>query len=184
MNGIFMIAEVPGVVAARIREVQRHHDPRLARELPPHVTVMGSSGAGPINPDSRVEDIQAAVVPVVAKFAPIEIRFQAPMRFIGREVVVLPIDPHGPIRALHEALKSSGIVYQTARWPFTPHCTLNYYATLTPDSLRALLAVREPEPWTLRVLRVYHSRDTAPPQLLFDAPLGGAHAKAGGAVPV
>lgn len=172
MNGIFVTTELEGAIANRIRAVQARFDPRLARELPPHVTLIGSSGAGPIAADSDVEQLRAAILPVVTGLAPLQVRFQAPMRFIGREIVVLPIDPHGQIRALHEALKTSGISYETARWPFTPHCTLNYYATLTPDNLRALLAVRESTPWTLHTLRVYHSRDDAPPKLLFDAPLG------------
>lgn len=172
MNGIFITTELPEPIGSRVRAVQQRFDPRLAKELPPHVTLIGSSGAGPIVPDTTVEQLRAAVLPVAARFEPIEIRFQAPYRFIGREIVVLPIDPHGPIRALHEALKASGVPHETARWPFTPHCTLNYYATLTPESLAGLLTVRESEVWTLRTLRVYRSRDGVPLKLLFDAPLG------------
>ena len=173
MNGIFITTELDGPVAARIRAIQEKFDPKLARELPPHVTIIGSSGAGPISPDSTVNDLKAAILPVTGSTPPLTLKFQPPMRFIGREIVVLPLDPHGTMRALHESIKSSGIVYETARWPFTPHCTLNYYATLTPDTLRPLLAVREPDSWVMRTLRVYHSRDGAPPKLLFDAPLGG-----------
>jgi hypothetical protein len=104
---------------------------------------------------------------------PISLLFQPAQRFIGREIVVLPLDAHGPLRALHEALKTSGLPCAPARWPYTPHCTLNYYVTLTPESARELTAVRESEPWTLRTLRVYHTRDALRPSLLFDAPLGG-----------
>ena len=112
-------------------------------------------------------------MPVVRTTEPLTLAFGVPYRFIGREIIVLPLSPHGPLRTLHEALKVSGIRYDAARWPFTPHCTLNFYMTLTPESLRALLAVRETEPWQLHTLRVYHSRDGVPPKLLFDAPLGG-----------
>lgn len=173
MNGIFITTELDGPVATRIRAIQEQFDPKLARELPPHVTIVGSSGAGPISPDSTIDELQAAILPVTAATPPMTLSFKPPMRFIGREIVVLPLDPHGSMRALHESIKSSGIAYETARWPFTPHCTLNYYATLTPDSLRALLAIREPDPWVMRTLRVYHTRDGVPPKLLFDAPLKG-----------
>ena len=74
---------------------------------------------------------RAAIEPVTRATAPLDLMFGAPQRFIGREIVVLPLTPHGPLRALHEALKASGIRYETARWPFTPHATLNFYATLT-----------------------------------------------------
>jgi hypothetical protein len=36
-----------------------------------------------------------------------------------------------------------------------------------------LLALRESGVWTLRTLRVYHTREPQPPTLLFDAPLLG-----------
>jgi len=180
MSGIFVIAELEGGLAARIHAVQRRHDPRLARELPPHVTLIGSSGAGPISPDVPSDRLRATIADVAAATAPFPLRFRPPLRFIGREIVVLPIDPHGPIRALHERLKASGLPHEVARWPFTPHCTLSYYPTLTEESLRSLLTVRADEEWTLHALRVYHTRELQPPRLLFDVPLGGAGARAAG----
>ena len=94
------------------------------------------------------------------------------MRFLQREIVLLPLDPHGPLRTLHERLKTSGPRMATARWPFTPHCTLSFYPTITPARLQEMLAVREDAEWTLSLLRVYHTRDPQPPTLLFEAPLG------------
>ncbi len=171
--GIFVVAELDGAIGERIHALQQRFDPKLAAELPPHVTVFGSSGAGAIAPDTTITELRAAIEPVAQRTPPLTLRFGAPMRFLQREIVSLPLDPHGPLRALHEALKASGLRYAPARYPFTPHCTLNFYATITPESLRVMLAVRESEPWTLRVLRVYHSRDPQPPRHLFDAPLLG-----------
>lgn len=177
MNGIFITTELEGPVAARIRAVQARHDPKLARELPPHLTLIGSSGAGPISPDTPVGVLRNAIEPVAGAAAPLTLTFRPPMRFIGREIVVLPLNPHGELRGLHDALqgalRAAGIGFETARWPFTPHCTLNFYATLTPVSLNALLAVREPEPWVMHTLMVYHTRDGVSPKLLFSARLGG-----------
>ena len=173
MNGLFITVELEGALATRIRELQLRHDPKLAREFPPHVTLIGSSGAGPIDAAVPRDELKRQVLGVATATAPLSITFQPPMRFIGREIVVLPIDPHGPIRALHEKLKMSGLRCAPARWPFTPHCTLNYYATLTPERQRELLAVRESAPWTLHTLRVYHTREGEKAELLFDAPLGG-----------
>jgi len=177
VNGIFVTAELEGGLATRIRTLQQRWDPKLARELPPHITVVGSSGVGPIAPETPPAVLRAAVEPVARGRTPLELSFGPPMRFIGREIIVLPLSPHGPLRALHEALGEAlmraGVRAEVARWPFTPHCTLNFYATLTDESSRALLAVREREPWLLHTLRVYHSRDNMPPRLLFNAPLGG-----------
>lgn len=173
MNGIFVIAELEGAIAGRIHALQERFDPKLAAELPPHVTVLGSSGAGPVAPDTPIAVLRAAIEPIAARTPPLTLRFGAPMRFLQRDIVSLPLDPHGALRALHEALKSSALHCATARYPFTPHCTLNFYRTITPESLREMLSVREDEPWTLHKLRVYHSRDPQPPRHLFDAPLLG-----------
>lgn len=174
MNGIFITSELEGAAARRIRVLQERWDPKLARELPPHVTLIGSSGAGPIAPDTPLDALRSAILPVAQRTPPLDLAFGPPMRFLGREIVVLPLNPHGPLRALHEALKTSGLRCAPARWPFTPHCTLNFYATLTPASLEALLAHREPAPWRMDTLLVYHTRDGAPPARLMEARLEGS----------
>jgi 2'-5' RNA ligase len=173
VSGIFVIAELDGIVGARIHAIQERFDPKLAAESPPHITLVGSSGAGPIPEETPAEVLRNAIVPVAAATQAITLRFQPPMRFLQREIVVLPLDPHGPLRALHQRLKDSGIPFAPARWPFTPHCTLSFYPTLTQETLRPLLALREREVWTLRTLRVYRTREPQPPTLLFDAPLLG-----------
>jgi 2'-5' RNA ligase len=137
------------------------------------VTVLGSSAAGAIAPDTPLAALHAAIDPIVAATPPLTLTFGPPMRFLQREIVVLPLDPHGPIRLLHDRLKASGLSFSSARYPFTPHCTLSFYPTITPVSLKPMLAVREQEPWVLHTLRVYHTRDPQPPKLLFDAPLTG-----------
>lgn len=172
-NGIFITAELTGPVGAQVRDLQRRFDPKMANELPPHITVLGSSGAGPISPDTPVAVLRAALAPVAAESAPLHLAFLPPLRFLGREIVVLPIDPHGPIRALHERLKTAGLSSAIARYPFTPHCTLNFYPTLTPTTLRALLAVRVTEPFVIDTIRVYHTRAPQAPTHLFDLTLTG-----------
>lgn len=173
MNGIFITAELEGELATRIHALQEEFDPKMARALPPHITLTGSSGAGPLPPDTPVETIKAALLPIADTTAPITLQFGPPERFVGRNIVSLRLDPHGPLRALHERIKMSGLPFQPARYPFTPHCTLNLYPELTPDKLRRMMAVREEEPFTVRLLHVYHTREPQPPKLLFEAPLRG-----------
>jgi 2'-5' RNA ligase len=172
-NGIFITAELTGPVCVQVRDLQRRFDPKLANELPPHITLLGSSGAGPIAPDTPVATMRAALETVGATMPPITLTFQRPMRFVGRELVVLPVDPHGPVRILHERLKTAGLPYAIARYPFTPHCTLSFYPQLTVESLRALLAVRIEEPFLIDRLRIYHTRSPQAPVHLFDLALMG-----------
>ncbi|MBA3853885.1 MAG: hypothetical protein C0503_05685 [Gemmatimonas sp.] len=173
MNGIFITTELEGELAARIHALQMEFDPKMARALPPHITLTGSSGAGPLPPDTPVALMREKLAPVAASTAPITLSFGHPERFIGRNIVSLRLDPHGPLRALHEAIKQCGLPFQPARWPFTPHCTLNLYPELTQAKLRKMLALRIAEPFTVRIIKVYHTREPQPPVLLFELPLTG-----------
>jgi 2'-5' RNA ligase len=173
MNGIFITAELDGEVAAKVHALQHKFDPKMARALPPHITLTGSSGAGPLPPDIPVAELRAKILPIAAATAPITLTFGLPERFVGRNIVSLRLDPHGPLRELHDRLRTSGLPFAQARYAFTPHCTLNLYPELTQKALKAMLAVRIEEPFTVRLLRVYHTRDPQPPTLLFEAPLTG-----------
>lgn len=173
MNGIFITTELEGEIAARVHALQEEFDPKMARALPPHITLTGSSGAGPLPPDTPVALMREKLQAVAERTAPITLTFGPPERFIGRNIVSLRLDPHGPIRALHEAIKHCGLPFQAARWPFTPHCTLNLYPELTAANLRKMMAVRITEPFTIRVLKVYHTREPQPPKLLFSLELLG-----------
>lgn len=173
MNGIFITAELEGELAARIHALQEEFDPKMARALPPHITLSGSSGAGPLPPDTPTDVIRAALTPIAATTPPVTLKFGPPERFVGRNIVSLRLDPHGPLRELHERIKTSGLPFQAARYPFTPHCTLNLYPSLTAERLRKMLAVRITEEFTVRLLHVYHTHEPQPPDLLFELPLTG-----------
>jgi 2'-5' RNA ligase len=172
-SGIFVVAELTGDLAARIAAVQRKHDPRLALLWSPHVTLLGSSGAGPFLPDTPVDELRSALLPVAQSTAPVTLAFGHPVRFPGRDIVVLPLDPHGPLRELHEALRASRLRTYQARYPFTPHCTLTMYPPLSRERERKLLALRLPEPFVVDRLRILLTRFPQPAKLLLDMPLGG-----------
>jgi 2'-5' RNA ligase len=169
--GIFVTIELEGALAARIHAQQLAVDPKMARHLPPHITLIGSSGAGPFDSDTPVERLREAILPIAAATPRLTLQFGRPERFVDRDIVLLPLDPHGPLRALHERLRGCGIPYAPARYPFTPHCTLSLYPTLDAATRRALLAVREPEPFEVRALQVYLTREPQPARHLFSAPL-------------
>ena len=163
-NGVFLLAPLGGAAGERIAAVQREFDPKLASESPPHVTLIGSSGTGPIDPGVSPDALRTALAPVIAAVAPLELPFGRPERFPGTNVVALPLSPYGPLRELHdriaEALARARIPTARGRFTFTPHATLSFYPTLAPARLRAVLALRFPEP--ARVDRVEASYTRAP----------------------
>src|SRR6185503_16660105 len=124
--GIVILSELHGDLRDQILEIQRRFDPKLAAGLPPHLTLTGSSGMGPIPPKTSVAELRKALEPVARETPPMTLPFLAPMRFMQTNVVVLPLDPNGPIRALHERILKSGLPHERPRFTFTPHVTLSF----------------------------------------------------------
>lgn len=170
-TGIFVIAELGGELAAQVAAIQRANDPRLAALWAPHVTLIGSSGAGPILADTPLDELRQALGAVADRTPSLTLAFGAPHRFPDRDIVVLPLDPHGPLRALHEQLKLAGQRMHQARYPFTPHCTLTMYPPLSREREQRLLAVRVKHPLIVNRLRVLLTRDPQPAKLLLELPL-------------
>ena len=172
-SGIFVFAPIGGDAGARIVELQRRYDPRLgALGQAPHVTLAGSSGMGPIAPDTSRDELLERLGPIAASTPPITLRFGRPTRFMQTQIVVLPLDPHGPLRTLHERIKTAGFHAARPRFYFTPHVTLNLYRELPQDELYALLSERFDEPLTIDSLEAHLTKDTGESRQLLTLTLG------------
>jgi 2'-5' RNA ligase len=147
-------------VGERIAEIQKTYDPRLARLGPPHVTLTGSSGMGPIAPDTTAKELRERLAPIAESTAPITIHLGRPTRFMQTEIIVLPLDPHGPLRTLHERIKTSGLRAAAPRFFYTPHVTLSLYREQPPSVRKELLALRFDEPVVVSEIEVHLTRDT------------------------
>jgi 2'-5' RNA ligase len=177
LNGIFILAELPNEIAKRVREINERYDPKLSRYKPPHLTMTGSSGAGPIPPSVSVEQLREKLEPITSDTAPITLSFQPAQRFMQTNIIVLPIDPHGPLRVLHDRIVSSGLPFTRARYTFSPHATLSLYQSLDAKSIRELLKTRIPEPFVINAIQLYHTRDPQPSRKLLELPLAGGSKK-------
>src|SRR5688500_20111620 len=70
LNGIFIIAELGGEAGETIRRINEKYDPRRARYKPPHVTITGSSGAGPLPSSVTTSELWDKLPPVTATTTP------------------------------------------------------------------------------------------------------------------
>lgn len=173
-SGIVILSELTGAVRERVLDIQRRYDPRLAAGLPPHVTLIGSSGAGPISSRTSVADLRRALAPIARETAPMTLAFQRPHRFMQSQVVVLPLDPYGPLRLLHERILKSGLRFEQPRFTFTPHVTLNLFRELPPAELRELLLEGSvDEPVTIASIAAHRTVDVVNTQQLIQLPLTG-----------
>jgi 2'-5' RNA ligase len=173
-SGIIIIAPLEPPLRERVLALQQRFDPRLAASQPPHLTVAGSSGMGPISTKTTLDELRTALEPIARTTAPMSLQFQAPVRFMQTNVVVLPFDPHGAIRELHDRIKTSGLLYERPRFTFTPHVTLNFFPEPTPENLRAMMAVRIEEPVVLRRIQCHETLDLTRTRLLLELELTGA----------
>ncbi|HEY5020914.1 MAG TPA: 2'-5' RNA ligase family protein [Gemmatimonadaceae bacterium] len=177
LNGIFILAELPAEIADRVRAINERYDTRLSRYRPPHITLTGSSGAGPIPPSVSVEEMREKLEPITRDTAPITLSFQPSQRFMQTDIVVLPVDPHGPLRILHDRIITSGLPFTHARYTFSPHSTLSLYQSLDAKSIGELLRTRIPEPFVISAIQLYHTRDPQPSRKLLELPLTGGSQK-------
>jgi len=177
LNGIFILAELPAEIADRVRAINERYDLKLSRYKPPHLTITGSSGAGPIPPSVSVEEMREKLEAITSDTAPITLSFLPPQRFMQTNIIVLPLDPHGPLRMLHDRIITSGLPFTRARYTFSPHSTLSLYQSLDEKAIRELLKTRIPEPFVISAIQLYHTRDPQPSRKLLELPLTGGSKK-------
>ena len=129
---------------------------------------------GPIPSDTSVDELREALEPVAQATAPMTLTLLPPIRFMQTNVVVLPLDPNGPVRALHERIKTSGLRYEQPRFTFTPHVTLSFFRELTPQEARVLLALREPGPVTIDRISAHRTEGIVNSRKLIELSLSGS----------
>lgn len=171
--GIYIIVELPGEAGARVRAIQEKYDPKLAKLNPPHLTLAGSSGVGSIPAETPLAELRAALEPIASTTPPMLLPLGLPLRFMKTNIVVLPMDPHGPLRGLHERIARSGLTFKPARFSFTPHVTMSFFPTLTPAVERELLSQRVDAPAVIDRFQVYLTRDPQPSRKLLELELKG-----------
>ncbi|NUQ21245.1 MAG: 2'-5' RNA ligase family protein [Gemmatimonadaceae bacterium] len=170
---IFVLAALTGDVADRLHALQRKYDPKLARAFPPHVTLAGSSGLGPVHAGTPAAEVKAALERVAAASEPLHLALGEPHRFMQSDVVSFPLDPHGPIRALHDRLATSGLKFEQAKFTFTPHVTISFYPELTRERARELLALRVDDEIVIARLEAWRTREPQAAVKLASVLLGG-----------
>lgn len=172
-RGIFVLVPIEGPAGAHIRAIRAEFDPKLAAMNAPHVTLIGSSGAGPIAPDTPRDVLERVFTGVAATTAPFDVVAEPPHRFVDTGIVSFPLPARGPLRQLHERIVTSGLRFLPTRFAFAPHATISYYPELTRTRERDLLALRLDAPIRIEALEVFLTNDPQPSDLLFRVPLGG-----------
>ena len=176
-SGIFILVNLQGDLADRIHAIQQRYDPRMARFAKPHFTLIGSSGAGPIDASTSITRLHQALDPIAQTTEPITMHFKRPVRYMQTNTFALPLDEHGPLRILHDRIKRSGLTFAHPRYAFTPHVTLSHYRPPTDSDARELLGTIIEEPFIVDHLVVSLTAEPSLPRELFELELTGGLAQ-------
>jgi 2'-5' RNA ligase len=173
-SGIFILVNLQGGLADTVHAIQQRYDLRMANFARPHFTLIGSSGAGPIDAGTPLERLHDVLDPIAKTTTPLTLHFERPVRYQQTNTFALPLDPHGPLRELHDRIKRSGLTFARSRHAFTPHVTLSHYRTPTDAEARELLSVRIDEPFVVDHLVVSLTAEPSKPRKLFELELKGS----------
>jgi 2'-5' RNA ligase superfamily len=150
----FIVAELPGVIAAWVREMRLQFEPGIAH-LPAEITLAGSSGVGPIAPGQDVASIQRMLTAALVSPLPFEARFIGIGNFPGTQIFYAAPEP-GPFNSIHAAIVASGIGFGPSQFSYNAHCSLKGVTPLKPGQREAIESVAVPsQPFTISTVSVY-----------------------------
>lgn len=176
----YVVLDLGGPAAAAVAAVRARFGYGGAAALPVECTVLGSSGAGPLDPDQDATEAYARLEEVATTTPAFEARFSSPLRFPGTDVFVLTVADDAPLRDLHERLARDGPRCLPSPFPFTPHVTLLQGRPVAGGEADELLATVVDVPFRCEMLSTYVA-DELPLRLLHRAYLHGGTTGTAGA---
>lgn len=168
----YIVLEVPEAIAEKIRFMRSWYDSERA-DLPVEITVIGSSGAGTIANDEKLETVIAAVDCAAKKFSPFETGFVRIERFISTDIFYLTLKNPEKFREIHTYFLNSGIKFNPVQYPvFFPHCTIKLLTETSAQEANDLLnTVPLKQPFIIDRISVYTLENERLPKLLYSKKL-------------
>jgi 2'-5' RNA ligase len=169
----YIVLELPAELATMIREMRARYRPDYV-SLPVEITLIGSSGAGVLEPAQSDVDVIARVNEIARCASPLKVGFDNVETFPRSGVYFFPPVPREPFDMLHSRLLEAGIRCQPSRFPFRPHLTIARIKSPTLG-LRILTEAAPAGDFTIDHIAIY-SQVGFDTQLHYRARLRGAGA--------
>src|SRR5260221_6399465 len=115
----FVVADLPGPVAAWVREIRGQFEPGIAH-MPAEITLAGSSGVGPINPGQNIASVRQMLAVALAGRLPFEVRFIGIRSFPGTQIYFAAPEPE-LFDALHALVVASGVSFGPSPFRYSAH---------------------------------------------------------------
>ena len=133
----YVVAEIPEPIRSKIQTMRESFGTPTAL-LPVEITLLGSSGVGPIPAGTPIQTIQEQIDLLFAPIAPWTVSFAEIKAFPNTAIAYLsPVDRNCFDR-IHAILRAPAIPHTESAFPFHPHCSLRSGAA-TPEELSRVL---------------------------------------------
>jgi len=136
----YIVLNLPPAIGGEVVELRKRFDAYEAN-LPPEITIAGSSGVGVLGANQTAEVVFEAIERVGKKHLPFLTSFVSMDRFPGVQIFWLRPKDREPFDALQSALVAEGIQFERSPFPFNPHCTISATVELTDMQERELLSM-------------------------------------------
>jgi 2'-5' RNA ligase len=151
----YIVLDLPPAVSAEVIALRSRYD-AFEAQLPPEITIAGSSGVGVLAEHQDAEYVFQAIQRVGQQHLPFVSAFVSTERFPGVPVFWLKPRDRAPFEALQRALVAAGIRFGVNPFPFNPHCTISSTVKLTESQEHELLNASIPrQEFVLAKLSVY-----------------------------
>ena len=134
----YIVLDLPSTVGADVASLRSRFDAYEAN-LPPEITIAGSSGIGAIAEHQDPERLFETLEHIGQKHLPFVTSFVSIERFPGTHIFWLKPRNREPFDALQRSLLEAGIEFLGNPFPFNPHCTISANDLLTNTQINDLL---------------------------------------------
>jgi len=151
----YIVLELPEPISSTIHSIRAELGDDFQASMPNEITIVGSSGVGPVAQDQDPDEFFKAINEIAASTPPITVSFDKVHRFPGTDIVVMKLLDDSLIRSLHQRFVESGIKFQDTDFAYEPHCTLRSKSPLTDHEMEKLSKLKIEGNFTLHTLSVY-----------------------------
>lgn len=176
----YIVLELPEPIASMIHKIRLEQGDEFQASMPEEITIVGSSGVGPIAKDQDPDELFKAIDEIAASTSPITVSFDKAHRFPGTDIVVMKLKDDTLVRSLHQRFIDSGVKFQNSDFPYQPHCTIRSKSPLTDQEMEELSKLKIEGNFTLQTLSVY--RMPPPGTLIHTAELSSSKRYDGSAI--
>ena len=150
----YVVAEIPEPIRSEIQALRESFGTSTAL-LPVEITLLGSSGVGPIPAGTPIRVIKEQIDLLFAPIAPWNVSFAEIRAFPNTAIAYLaPVDRNCFDR-IHAILRASAIPHTESAFSFNPHCSLRSGAATPEELLRVLKHSFPVEPFRIDTISVY-----------------------------